>query len=47
MVRKTVSEILTASIRYSLDHRSEAVQHALQFARDMGWGLRISSWACT
>lgn len=34
-VRKVVSDILTASIRYSLDHRAEAVQHALQFARDM------------
>jgi 1,4-dihydroxy-6-naphthoate synthase len=37
--RKTVSDILTASIRYSLDHRSEAVQHALQYARDMGRDL--------
>jgi 1,4-dihydroxy-6-naphthoate synthase len=34
-VRKTVSDILTASIRYSLDHRAEAVRHALQYARDM------------
>ena len=33
--RRTVSDILTASIRYSLDHRPEAVQHALQYARDM------------
>ena len=38
-VRKQISEILTASIRYSLDHRPEAVQHALQFARDMGRDL--------
>ncbi len=38
-VRKTVSDILTASIRYSLDHRAEAVQHALQYARDMGRDL--------
>jgi 1,4-dihydroxy-6-naphthoate synthase len=37
--RKTVSDILTASIRYSLDHRPEAVQHALQYARDMGRDL--------
>ncbi len=37
--RRTVSDILTASIRYSLDHRAEAVQHALQFARDMGRDL--------
>jgi 1,4-dihydroxy-6-naphthoate synthase len=38
-VRKTVSDILTASIQYSLDHRPEAVQHALQYARDMGLDL--------
>lgn len=37
--RKRVSDILTASIRYSLDHRAEAVQHALQYARDMGRDL--------
>ena len=37
--RKIISDILTASIRYSLDHRAEAVQHALQFARDMGRDL--------
>jgi 1,4-dihydroxy-6-naphthoate synthase len=37
--RKTISGILTASIRYSLDHRPEAVQHALQYARDMGRDL--------
>jgi 1,4-dihydroxy-6-naphthoate synthase len=38
-VRKTVSDILTASIQYSLDHRADAVEHALQFARDMGRDL--------
>ncbi len=38
-VRKTVSDILTTSIQYSLDHRREAVQHALQYARDMGRDL--------
>ncbi len=38
-VRKAVSDILTASIRFSLDHRPEAVQHALQYARDMGRDL--------
>jgi len=38
-IRKIISDILTASIRYSLDHRMEAVQHALQFARDMGRDL--------
>jgi 1,4-dihydroxy-6-naphthoate synthase len=37
--RKTISDILTASIRFSLDHRPEAVQHALQYARDMGRDL--------
>jgi len=37
--RKAISDILTASIRYSLDHRPEAVQHALQYARDMGRDL--------
>jgi 1,4-dihydroxy-6-naphthoate synthase len=37
--RRTVSDILTASIQYSLDHRPEAVQHALQYARDMGRDL--------
>jgi 1,4-dihydroxy-6-naphthoate synthase len=38
-VRKSISDILTASIRFSLDHRAEAVQHALQYARDMGRDL--------
>ena len=38
-VRKTVSDVLTASIQFSLDHRPEAVQHALQYARDMGRDL--------
>jgi 1,4-dihydroxy-6-naphthoate synthase len=38
-IRREISGILTASIRFSLDHRTEAVQHALQFARDMGRDL--------
>jgi len=38
-IRREISDILTASIQYSLDHRAEAVQHALQFARDMGRDL--------
>ena len=38
-VRKQISDILTASIQFSLDHRPEAVQHALQYARDMGRDL--------
>jgi 1,4-dihydroxy-6-naphthoate synthase len=38
-VRKQVSDLLTASIRYSLSHRAETVQHALQYARNMGRDL--------
>ncbi|MDB6024185.1 MAG: 1,4-dihydroxy-6-naphtoate synthase [Verrucomicrobiales bacterium] len=38
-VRKQISDILTGSIQFSLDHRAEAVQHALQYARDMGRDL--------
>jgi 1,4-dihydroxy-6-naphthoate synthase len=38
-VRKKISDTLTASIQFSLDHRAEAVQHALQYARDMGRDL--------
>src|ERR1051325_3813726 len=34
-LRKAISDILTASIQFSLDHRAEAVAHALQYARDM------------
>jgi 1,4-dihydroxy-6-naphthoate synthase len=37
--RKTVAGVLAASIQFSLDHRAEAVQHALQYARDMGRDL--------
>jgi 1,4-dihydroxy-6-naphthoate synthase len=37
--RKIVSDILTQSIQFSLDHRPAAVQHALQYARDMGRDL--------
>jgi len=37
--RRQVSDLLSASIRYSLDHRTEAVQHALRYARDMGRDL--------
>lgn len=49
--RQTISGILAASIQYSLDHRDEAVQHALQFARDMGReladkfvGMYVNHW---
>ena len=38
-VRRKISDILTASIQFSLAHRAEAVQHALQYARDMGRDL--------
>ena len=34
--RKAISDVLGASIRFSLEHRPEAVQHALHYARDMG-----------
>lgn len=37
--RRRVSAILTRSIQYGLDHRTEAVEYALQFARDMGRDL--------
>jgi len=37
--RRQISDILTASIQFSLDHRPAAVQHALQYARDMGTDL--------
>jgi len=37
--RRVAADILAASIRFSLEHRAEAVEHALQFARDMGRDL--------
>ncbi len=37
--RRVISRLLTESIQYSLDHRPEAVEHALRFARDMGRDL--------
>jgi 1,4-dihydroxy-6-naphthoate synthase len=50
-VRKKVSDLLTASIRYGLDHRGEAVEHALKYARDMGReladqfvGMYVNHW---
>ena len=49
--RRQISDVLTASIQYSLDHRAEAVQHALQYARDMGReladrfvGMYVNHW---
>ena len=50
-MRREISGILTASIQYSLDHRPEAVAHALQYARDMGReladkfvGMYVNHW---
>ncbi len=50
-LRKEVSDILTASIAFSLAHRPEAVLHALQYARDMGReladqfvGMYVNHW---
>jgi 1,4-dihydroxy-6-naphthoate synthase len=50
-LRSRISRILTASIQYSLDHRDEAVRHALQYARDMGQeladrfvGMYVNHW---
>jgi len=38
-VRRQIADLLAASIRYSLEHRAEAVAHALQYARDMDRAL--------
>jgi len=50
-MRRTISDILTASIRFSLDHRADAVAHAMQYARDMGReladkfvGMYVNDW---
>jgi 1,4-dihydroxy-6-naphthoate synthase len=50
-VRKQISDILTASIRYGLEHRADAVQHALAYARDMNReladrfvGMYVNHW---
>ena len=49
--RKKISDVLASSIRFSLDHRPEAIQHALHFARDMGReladkfvGMYVNHW---
>jgi len=49
--RKVISDLLTESIQYSLDHRAEAVAYALQYARDMGMeladqfvGMYVNHW---
>ncbi len=36
---RTISRLLKASIRYSLDHREAALEYALQYARDMDKSL--------
>jgi 1,4-dihydroxy-6-naphthoate synthase len=48
---KTISDILTASIRYSLDNRAAALDYALGWARDMGTeladefvGMYVNEW---
>ena len=49
--RKAISDILTASIQYSLGHRADALRHAVQYARDMGLqladkfvGMYVNHW---
>jgi len=49
--RRGISDILTASIRYSLEHRADALRHALQYARNMGLqladkfvGMYVNHW---
>ena len=37
--RKRISDLLSTSIRYGLEHGAEAVEHSLQYARDMGRDL--------
>lgn len=48
---REIAAILKNSIQYSLDHRREAVDHALQYARDMGHdladrfvGMYVNEW---
>jgi 1,4-dihydroxy-6-naphthoate synthase len=49
--RSVVARILAHSIQFSLDHRAEAVAHALRYARDMGHeladqfvGMYVNHW---
>jgi len=49
--RKVISDVLERSIRFSLDNRDEAVEHSLQYARDMGIdladkfvGMYVNEW---
>jgi 1,4-dihydroxy-6-naphthoate synthase len=48
---RAITTILKESIQYGLDHRAEAVQHALRYARDMGApladrfvGMYVNDW---
>ena len=48
---REISRLLKLSIQYSLDHRQEALQHALQYARDMDVtladkfvGMYVNDW---
>jgi len=50
-VMQEVTDILKRSIQYSLDHRSEAVEYALQFGRDLNReladefvGMYVNHW---
>jgi 1,4-dihydroxy-6-naphthoate synthase len=50
-LRRSIADILTESIEYSLAHRAEAVDYALQYARDMGQeladrfvGMYVNHW---
>ncbi len=44
---KEVSRLIRESIQYALDHRREALDYALKYARDMDMASRTSSSACT
>ncbi len=48
---REITGILQRSIRFSLDHRADAVEHAMQYARDMGKdladqfvGMYVNQW---
>lgn len=50
-IMREISRLLKLSIQYSLDHRREALQHALQYARDMDIdladkfvGMYVNDW---
>lgn len=50
-VMREVSSVLRQSIQYSLDHRDDAVAHALRYARDLGKeladkfvGMYVNHW---